>query len=96
MGKYLTIWEADDSKIPVDPEERKLAWLGAIEMERMNMNDGVTKDWGVFLGQTKGFSISEGSKEDVINSTLKFIPYFKFQIYPIASIDDIEKAIKAM
>ena len=96
MGRYLTIWEADDSKIPIDPEERKLGWLGAIEMEKQNMNDGLTKDWGVFLGQTKGFSISEGTEEEVINSTIKFIPYFKFQVYPIASIDELERIIKAM
>jgi hypothetical protein len=96
MGRYLTIWEADERNIPLDPEERKMAWLGACEMERQAMNDGLTKDWGVFLGQTKGFSISEGTREEVLNSTIKFIPYFKFQIYPIATIDELEKAIKAM
>jgi hypothetical protein len=96
MGKYLVMWEADESKIPLDPEERKMSWLGAIEMERQNMKERGTVDWGCFIGTTKGFSIHEGSKEDVIQSTLPFIPYFKFQIFEVVNIDELENAIKNM
>ena len=96
MGRYLLLWEADESKIPVDPEERKLGWLGSIEMTKQDMKDGNTKDYGVFLGQPRGFSISEGTEEEVISSTLKYMPYFRFKVYPVASIEKIEEAIKAM
>ena len=37
MARYLLLWEADESKIPLDPEERKMGWLGAIEMEWQNI-----------------------------------------------------------
>jgi hypothetical protein len=96
MGRYLTMWEADESRIPVNPEERKVGWLGAIEMTKQEMKAGLTKDWGVFLGQTKGFTISEGTEEDVIRETMKYIPYFRFKIYPLVSIEKLEAAIKAM
>ena len=96
MGRYLLMWEADESRIPVNPEERKVGWLGAIEMTKQEMKDGLTKDWGSFLGQTKGFSISEGTEEDVIRETMKYIPYFRFKIYPLVSIKKLEEAIKAM
>ncbi|MEN8245680.1 MAG: hypothetical protein ABFS43_12360 [Thermodesulfobacteriota bacterium] len=96
MGRYLILWEADESKIPLDTEERRMAWLGAIEMERVNMNQGTTKDWGCFIGTTKGFSISEGTKEEIMDSTIKFIPYFKFQIFEVANINELETAIKNM
>ena len=96
MGRYLVMWEADESKIPLDPEERKMSWLGAIEMERQNMKERGTVDWGCFIGTTKGYSIHEGSKEDAINSTLQFIPYFKFQIFEVVNIDELESAIKNM
>ena len=96
MGKYLVMWEADESKIPLDPEERKQAWLGAIEMERQNIKEAGTVDWGCFIGTTKGYSIHEGTKEDVISSTIKFIPYFKFQVYEVSNIDELENAIKNM
>jgi hypothetical protein len=96
MGRYIVMWEADESKIPVDPEERKVGWLGAIEMTKQEIKDGLTKDWGVFLGQTRGFSISEGTEDEIISSTLKYIPYFRFKVYPVASIEKTEEAIKAM
>ncbi len=87
MGKYLLIWEADESKIPINPEERRIGWLGAIEMTRQEMREGLTKDWGVFIGQTKGYSIVEGTEDEVINNTLKYIPFFKFTVYPLGSLD---------
>jgi hypothetical protein len=96
MGRYLTIWEADESKIPVNPEERKVGWLGAIEMTKQDIKDGFIKDYGVFLGQTKGFSISEGTEDEVIRVTLKYIPYFRFKIYPLVSLQKLEEVIKAM
>ena len=48
MGKYLLIWEADESKIPVDPQQRKGGWQMAMGMVKQDMKDGKTKDWGVF------------------------------------------------
>lgn len=96
MGRYLILWEADESKIPIDPAERKAGWLGALEMVKQEIKDGLTKDYGCFLGQPKGFSIGEGTEDDIITNTLKYIPYFRFQVYPLASIEKMEKAIKAM
>ena len=96
MGRYLLMWEADESRIPVNPEERKVGWLGAIEMTKQDIKDGFIKDYGVFLGQTKGFSISEGTEDEVIRVTLKYIPYFRFKIYPLVSLQKLEEVIKAM
>jgi len=31
MGKYLILWKADESKIPVDFNERRDGWLLALE-----------------------------------------------------------------
>lgn len=96
MGRYLVLWEADESKIPLDPEERKAGWLMAIEGVRQSFKDGLAKDWGTFLGQTKGFSISEGTEQEVINDTMKYIPFFRFNVIPLASIDQTEAAIKTI
>ena len=96
MGRYLVMWEADESKIPVNPEERKVGWLGAMEGVKQDIKDGLIKDWGNFLGQPRGFNITEGTEDEVISHTLKYIPYFRFKIYPVASIEKTEAAIKAM
>jgi hypothetical protein len=96
MGKYLTIWEADESKIPVDPKERKAAWQMAMEMTKQDMKDGKVKDWGVFLGQVRGFSISEGTEEEVQAISMKYVPFFRFQIYPLISMDQSTAIVNAM
>jgi hypothetical protein len=96
MGRYLLMWEADESRIPVNPEERKVGWLGAIELAKQEIKNGLTTDWGSFLGETEGFSVIEGTEADVLRETLKYIPYFRFKIYPLVSIEKLEEAIKAM
>jgi hypothetical protein len=96
MGRYLIMWEADESRIPVNPEERKLGWLGAIEMTKLDIKSGLTKDWGNYIGEPKGFSIAEGTEDEVGRSLLKYIPYFRFKVYPVVTIETTEKNIKAM
>jgi len=96
MGRYLVIWEADESKIPLDAKERGDGWLMALEMTRLDIKSGLTKDWGAFLGQTKGFTIGEGTEEEMLNTTMKYIPFFRFEIIPLASIDQVEAAVKAI
>ena len=96
MAKYLVLWEADESKIPIDPEERKAGWLMAMEMTKQDISEGLTTDWGGFIGQTSGFTISEGTPESVMKTTLKYIPFFRFKVIPFESMDSVEAAIKAL
>jgi hypothetical protein len=96
MGRYLILWEADESKIPLDAKERQAGWLMALEMTREDMKAGLVKDYGVFLGQANGFDIAEGTEEEITNMAIKYMPFFRFKMIPIASIDQVEAAIKAM
>ena len=41
MSRYLVLWESDESKIPVDPNVRRDAWLMAIEATKKDMKDGL-------------------------------------------------------
>lgn len=94
MPKFLVMWEADETKIPVDPNLRREGWLGAIAMTKEEIKSGLAKDWGCFLGEPRGFTLEEGTEEQVMASALKYIPFFRFKVIPIMSIDDVEKAIK--
>ena len=94
MGRHIILWEADESKIPVDAAERQAGWQMATEWIRQNMEDGLVKDWGAFMGQTNGFSIAEGTDDAIINFTAKFSPFFRFKVIPISSIDQVEAVIK--
>ena len=64
MGRYLVLWEADESKIPVDPKERQDSWLLAIEATKQDIREGLMKDWAAFAVQPNGFFIAEGTEEE--------------------------------
>ena len=96
MGRYLVLWEADESKIPVDPKERQDGWLMALEAARQDMRDGLVKDWAAFAGQPNGLIIAEGTEEDILKITVKFMPFFRFKVIPLASMDQVEAIVKAI
>ena len=96
MGSYLVLWEADDAKIPLDPNVRRESWLAACEMQRQTLNSGLTKDWGCFLGQTKGFAINEGTEEEIGKMLIKYMPFFRFQVFPIRTLDQLVEDIKTV
>ena len=96
MGKYLILWEADESKIPIDPKERRDGWLLAIEATKQDIKDGLVKDWAAFAGQPNGFSIAEGTEEDILKITMKYMPFFRFKTILLASIDQAEAAVKTI
>jgi hypothetical protein len=96
MAKYLVLWEADESKIPVEPKVRRDAWLLAIEATKKDMKDGLVKEWGAFAGQPNGFIITEGTEEQILALTVKFMPFFRFKTILLASINQVEAAVKAI
>ena len=96
MGRYLVLWEADESKIPIAPEERKIGWQMATEMVEQYIKDGLVKDYGAFVGQPNGFIIADGTRDDIINMTIKFMPFFRFKVIPVASIVQIKEVIKTI
>lgn len=95
MGKYLVLWEVDPTRVPIDPKERGSAWLAMAEMVKQDMKKGLAKDWGIFPGELSGYSIEEGTEMDLMNATMQYAPYIKFKVYPVASLDQAVKAIKA-
>ena len=96
MGRYLVLWEADDAKIPLDPKVRRESWLAGCEMVRQDFKNGLKKDWGYFIGQPKGFAIHEGTEEEVGEALLKYMPYFRFQVFPIRTLDQLVEAVKTI
>ena len=96
MAKFLTLWEMDTTRVPVDPKERIAAWTMMFNMVKDELKSGRTKDWGMFAGQLAGYSIDEGTEQEVALSTTKFVPYAKFKVYPILSVSQVEENVKAL
>ena len=96
MGKYLVLWEADQTKIPIDPKERGSAWGMLMAMVRQDIEKGITKDWGVFIGERYGYAVLEGTEVEVMNSLQKYVPFIIFKVHAIGTENQANEMIKAL
>jgi hypothetical protein len=93
MGKYLVLWEVDWAKIPIDRKERGIGWNGLLALVKKDLELGITKDWGAFVGETKGYSIIETSEVEIGKQLQRYVPFTKFEIKAIATLDQVQEVI---
>jgi len=96
MGKYLALWEVDRTKIPIDRKERGAGWGMLMAVVRQDLEKGLTKDWGAFMGETSGYSILEGTELEVMNALQQYVPFVSFKIHAIATESQVNEMIKAL
>lgn len=96
MAKYLMLWELDRNKIPVDPEERAAGWKPLINLVKQDLEKGIIKDWGAFLGEMKGFLIAEGEDLAINMMIQQYTPYAYFQTFPIAPVGLVEEMVNTL
>lgn len=89
-------WELDTTKIPINPKERAAAWLPMAQMVKQDMQSGVIKQWGAYVGETNGFGVAEGSEEEVDKMVQRYVPFVRFTTHPFVTVDQIEKMAKEM
>lgn len=94
MARFLMLWEIDPAKVPADRKERADLWGPMIQLVKQRIKAGTTKDWGVFAGGMKGFSIHEGDEMTVSNAVQSYLPYVTFSVYSIISIEQMEEVIE--
>ena len=96
MGKYLVIWEMDNSRLPIDRKERAAGLGPLVAMVKQDIEKGKIKDWGNFVGESRGYNIFEGTEIEVMNHVQQFVPFADFEVHAIASISQVEEMIKAL
>lgn len=96
MGRYLSLWEFDRSRVPVDLKERGVGLKMLVEMVKQDIKKGFIKDWGVFPGEFAGYSVVEGTEVDVMKFIQQYTPYVYFRIHPVGSVAQVDEMIKAM
>jgi hypothetical protein len=96
MAKYLLLWEVDESRIPVDPKERGAGWKALMDMVKKDMSDGFLKDWGGFFGENSGFSIFEGTELELGTRLQQYVPYVRFEVRPVGSVNHTEQLLEAL
>ena len=53
MGKYLVLWEVDQSRVPVDAKERGGAWSLLMEMVKQDIKRRQGKRVGSICGRNQ-------------------------------------------
>ena len=96
MGRYLVLWEIDQTKIPMDPKERGEGWGMLMAMVRQDFEKGLLKDWGAFVGEGAGYTVNEGTEVEVMNGLQQYVPFCTFKVYPIATESQVNETIKAL
>jgi hypothetical protein len=96
MGKYMILWEVDQSKIPVDPKERGEGWSMLMAMVRQDFEKGITKDWGAFVGESQGYSVFEGTELEVMKTLQQYVPFCIFEVHPISTEAQVNEMIKGL
>lgn len=96
MGKYLLLWQLDSDRVPVDPNERAAGWTGLMAMVKQDLEKGISKDWGAFVGEGGGYAIAEGTETEVSIMTQQYSPYVQFETHPIMSVNQVEDMLKAL
>jgi len=96
MGRYLLIWELDQTRMPLDLKERGNGFNMLTNMVREDMKAGKTKDWGVFVGEYAGYSITEDTEVELMSRLQRYAPYVHFKVHPIGSLAQVDEMIKTM
>ncbi|MFX0140701.1 MAG: hypothetical protein ACFFDN_44090 [Candidatus Hodarchaeota archaeon] len=96
MGKYLILWEVDQTKIPIDRKERGMGWSGLINLVKGDIKRGLITDWGAFVGETNGYGVFEATEVEIGIQLQKYVPFVIFKTYPIASVEQVEEVINTL
>jgi hypothetical protein len=96
MGKYLVLWEIDQTKIPIDPKERGDGWGLLMAVVRQDIEKGIMKDWGAFVGETAGYFVAESTELEVMNSIQQYVPFCTFKVHPVATESQVNEMVKTL
>ena len=96
MAKFIMHWEVDASKTPEDPKERQQQWLAFDELVVQDIKTGKVKDWGIYAGEINGYTIFEGTEIEVQTFMSRWVPFVKFSVKSVLTIEQTIEAVKAM
>lgn len=96
MGKYLVLWEIDTTKTPSNRKDIAMGWAVLINMVKEDLKKGLMKDWGGFVGETKGYAIFECPHLEMTKTLLQYAPFVLFEVKEVGTADEAAEAIKGM
>ena len=96
MAKYLLLWELNLDKKPDDPKARGEGWMAFLDIVKQDLKEGIHKDWGSFVGETRGYTISEEDEVELTKRMQSFVPFITFEVHPVMSVDQIAEVAKSL
>ena len=96
MAKYLILWELDHSRIPEDLKERGGMFTMMVDSIKADIKAGIHADWGAYVAGGKGYTVSEGNEPELARLMQRFVPFVKFEIHQVMSIDQIGELAKSL
>ena len=61
-----------------------------------DLEKGQMKDWGVFAGEGRGYSVFEGAAEDIHLFIQKYVPFVIFETHPVIDADKAHEVVKKL
>ena len=95
MGKFLTLYELDRTRIPDSPEEQVKYYAMLQSMIKEDMKNGRTREFGAFVGGFKGFVIREGTEQEIEMEITKYAKFTNYKTYPFHDISQLEEIINS-
>ena len=96
MAKYLLLWELNLDKMPDDPKVRGEGWAMMLGMIKQDLEAGIDTDWGCFVGETRGYTVSENDPVELMKLLQRFAPYVVFEVHQVVSVDDVIEVAKSL
>ena len=96
MTRFLILWETDRSKLADNAEDRVKNSLRMLEMVKASLSEGKLKEWGEFSSADAGYCIYEGTEQDALLESMKYMPYVKTCSHPILTVQQVEENIKKL
>lgn len=59
-----------------------------LNLVKKDMESGL-EDWGMFAGRLSGYSIREGTEQQIALDITKYNPHIKCKVYPVLSVDQV-------
>ncbi len=96
MGKYLMLWEIDASRLPISRKERAAGWKVLLNFIKEDIKEGMTLEWGSFVGELRGFSILEGDELKINIQLQRYAPFVTFKLHSITGVEQAEQLVEEM
>jgi hypothetical protein len=96
MSRYVMLWKYDTSYCPTDTKEKVNQWLMLTDAVKNLLKKGTIKEWAHYVGEPAGFIIVEGNESDVMRVADSYLPYIRWTVKSLTTIEQCEAVWKSL